>query len=214
MAMLDNCRKADIFDEEGNLLCQAAVRTGPTGGVLVVVPREMDYKAQEFFQILFYDPVLGMLTCRCALSAPLDMPDRMRSLRCEVVERLNQENRRQDVKVSVGVEVMIHVSRQPGDTVQVPESGVPATVLNISAGGVYLRTALPLKEGRRLWFDFNEAGDTIPLKAQILRVDDATIYPSQPLYGYGCQFVGLSTRHESQLRSFVFREEMRKRQRD
>ena len=97
---------------------------------------------------------------------------------------------------------------------QVPPEGVSAKVFNISAGGVYLRTALALKEGRRLWFDFKEAGGTIPLAAEILRVEDATIWGQRPLYGYGCRFVDLPTRYESQLRSFVFREEMRTRKRD
>lgn len=214
MAMLDNCKKAEIFDDLGNMLCEAAVSCDPFGGLLVDVPDALDYKAQSLFHILFYDPSMGMVTCRCSLSAPLDLPGGKRSLRCEVAEQLSQENRRQDVKVSLGAEVMIHVSRQPGDKVQVPPEGVPAKILNISAGGVYLRTALALKEGRQLWFDFTQAGSVIPLRAQILRVEDATIWAQKPLYGYGCQFVDLPTRYESQLRSFVFREEMRTRRKD
>ena len=163
MAMMDNCKKAEIFDDSGNLLCEAAVSCGPMGGLLVDVPAELDYKAQSLFRVLFYDPTMGMVMCRCTLSSPLDLPEGRRSLRCDIAEQLSQENRRQDVKVSLGAEVMIHVSRQPGDKVQVPPEGVSAKVFNISAGGVYLRTALALKEGRRLWFDFKEAGGTIPL---------------------------------------------------
>ena len=124
--------------------------------------------------------------------------------------------RRQDVKVSVaaGAEVTIHVARQPGDHIQVVKDGYPATVLNISAGGVYLRTALPLQEGRRLWFDFKGAGETIPLTAQILRVDDLSPHPAKQIFGYGCHFIDLPARYESQLRSYVFREELRRRNRD
>ena len=214
MAMMDNCKKAEIFDDSGNLLCEAAVSCGPMGGLLLDVPAELDYKAQSLFRVLFYDPTMGMVMCRCTLSSPLDLPEGRRSLRCDIAEQISQENRRQDVKVSLGAEVMIHVSRQPGDKVQVPPEGVSAKVFNISAGGVYLRTALALKEGRRLWFDFKEAGGTIPLAAEILRVEDATIWGQRPLYGYGCRLVDLPTRYESQLRSFVFREEMRTRKRD
>lgn len=214
MAILENCTKAEVYDEEGTLLCQASVNSGPMDSVMVVVPKSLEYKSQNTYRIVFYDPTLGMLTCRCALSAPLDMPEQRRSFRCEILERLNQEQRRQDVKVSVGAEVTIHVSRQPGDHVQITSDGYPARVLNISAGGVYLRTELPLKEGRRLWFDFKEAGETIPLAAQILRVDDLSPHPGRKVYGYGCHFTDLSTRYESQLRSYVFREELRKRNRD
>lgn len=214
MAILQNCTKAEVFDDSGQFLCQAGVRTGPMDSLMVVIPDDVDYKARETFQIVFYDPVLGMLTCRCVLSSPLDLPDHQLSLRCEILERLHQEQRRQDVKVSVGVNVKIHVSRQPGDHVQITKDGYPAHVLNISAGGVYLRTDLPLREGRRLWFDFKEAGETIPLTAQILRVDNLAPIPQKILFGYGCRFIDLSARYESQLRSYVFREELRRRNRD
>lgn len=214
MAILQECTKAEVYDLEGTRLCLAQVQRGPMDSILVVTPDSLDHRDYEMFRIVFYDPTLGVLTCRCELSAPLDLPDHMTSYRCEILERLHQEQRRQDVKVSVGREVTIHVARQPGDHVQVTKEGYPATVLNISAGGVYLRTTLPLQKGRRLWFDFKEAGEPIPLTAQILRVDDLSPHPAKQVYGYGCHFIDLSTRYESQLRSYVFREELRRRNRD
>ena len=84
-------------------------------------------------------------------------------------------------------------------------------MLNISAGGVYLRTALPLQPDRRLWFDFKGAGETIPLTAQILRVDDLSPHPAKQIFGYGCRFVDLPARHESLLRGYVFQEDRRRR---
>ena len=190
MAILEYCKRAEIFDSDGDLLVQAGVEQGPMDSVLLIVPRSFDFHLLPYFQIVFYDPILGMLTCRCSLNSPLDLPEQMRSLRCEIIDRLSQEQRRQDVKVSVGEKVMLHTSRQPGDAVQIPSEGVQATVLNIRAGG------------------------TIPLVAKILRVSDETVYPSQPLYGYGCRFMDLPARYESQLRSFVFREDRRLRKKD
>ena len=198
MVFLENCKKAEVFGDSNNFLCEAAVSLGPLGSILVAVPRSMDYKAQENFTLVFYDPVMGKLTCRCALSAPLPLPDQMCSLRCQVLEQLAQEQRREDVKVPVIVRMMLHVSRQPGDSVYVPPEGWPATVQNISAGGVYLQTDLPL---------------VLRLEARILRVDDLTKRPNQPLYGYGCKFINLSARSENQLRNYVFREEKRQRKR-
>lgn len=214
MAILEYCKRAEIFDSDGDFLVQAGVEQGPMDSVLLIVPRSFDFHLLPYFQIVFYDPILGMLTCRCSLNSPLDLPEQMRSLRCEIIDRLSQEQRRQDVKVSVGEKVMLHTSRQPGDAVQIPSEGVQATVLNISAGGVYLRTSLAMDKGRRVWFDFKGAGGTIPLVAKILRVSDETVYPSQPLYGYGCRFMDLPARYESQLRSFVFREDRRLRKKD
>ena len=180
------------------------------GGILLTIPRSLEIKSQAF-QILFYDPTLGMLTCRCALSSPLPLPDDKQSVRCDILERLSQKQRREDMKIPVEVRVMLHVTKEPGDSVYVPMSGWAATTKNISAGGVYLCTDLVLKEGRRVRFDFRETGENLNLTAQILRVDDITERPSQPMYGYGCRFVNLSGRYENQLRNFVFQEERRRR---
>ena len=72
-------------------------------------------------------------------------------------------------------------------------------------------TALPLQPDRRLWFDFKGAGETIPLTAQILRVDDLSPHPAKQIFGYGCRFVDLPARHESLLRGYVFQEDRRRR---
>ena len=56
MAMLDHCRKADICDDEGELLYQCSVQQGPMGGLLLIVSRELDYQAQDTFLVVFYDP--------------------------------------------------------------------------------------------------------------------------------------------------------------
>ena len=181
------------------------------GSLLLTVPRSLDYLNQEIFRILFYDPTLGRLTCRCALSSPLLLPNQMTSLRCDILERVSQEQRRQDLKVPLkvptGMDITIHVTRRPGDSLYMTEEGRPARLMNLSAGGAYVRTEVVLEEGRQLWFDFRGAGAPIRLTAQVLRVEDLTAQPNRPLYGYGCKFVGLPARAESQLRSFVFKEE-------
>ena len=183
MEILEYCTKAEIFDNDGKVLCEAMVSIGPMGSLLLTVPRSLDYLNQEIFRILFYDPTLGRLTCRCALSSPLLLPNQMTSLRCDILERISQEQRRQDLKVPLkvptGMDITIHV----------------------------VRTEVVLEEGRQLWFDFRGAGAPIRLTAQVLRVEDLTAQPNRPLYGYGCKFVGLPARAESQLRSFVFKEE-------
>lgn len=211
MVFLENCKSAKVYGDSKNLLCEARVSLGPMGSLLLVVPRSLDPHSGEEFLIEFMDPALGVLTCRCVLSSPLPLPDRMCSMRCEILERLSQQQRREDLKVPITVDVTVHVSRQPGDSVYVPPEGVPATVRNISAGGVYLATELVLAEGRRLWFDFRETGERLRLDARILRVEDITKRPNQPMYGYGCRFIDLSARNENQLRNYVFREEKRQR---
>ena len=138
----------------------------------------------------------------------------MCSLRCEVQEQLAQDQRRQDVKIPLGLSIMLHSAYQPGDPVRPSELGVPATVVNISAGGVYLRTSLLLAKGRRVWFDFMETGEKLTLSAQILRVENASLTQNQILYGYGCKFVNMLSRHESVLRSFIFQQQRQQRRKE
>ena len=89
MAILQNCTKAEVYDTNGALLCPATVQSGPMDSILVITPDSLDHREHDLFRIVFYDPVLGVLTCRCELSAPLDLPDHMTSYRCEILERLN-----------------------------------------------------------------------------------------------------------------------------
>lgn len=209
MAILENCLKAEIFDiVDNNLLCQARVSQGPMESILLEVPRSIDWVENALCRVIFYDPVLGRLTCRCSLSSPLILSVDQLSLRCEIVERISQEQRRNDVKVPVGRKALLRIPHRPGDPL-VPPEGWSATIVNISAGGVCLRTDFPLEVGRTCSFIFSGMEEDIPLTAKVLWMADASTRPHQTLYAYGCQFVGLPSRYESQLRSFVFREERR-----
>ena len=171
--------------------------------------------SNAIYPVIFYDPVLGRVTCRCRLSAALPLRGgELCSLRCTVLEQLAQENRRQDVKIPLNMSVMLHTAYHPGDQTRTPNSGVPATIMNISAGGVYLRTTALIPKGRRVWFDFQAPTERFTLSAQILRVENASSPQSrdQGFYGYGCKFVDLLSRHEAALRSYIFQEERRQRQ--
>ncbi len=213
--MFEKCKKADILEKTGALICQSRVSVGRSGEILLVIPRAAVYKANTNYRVVFYDPVLGRVTCRCRLSAALPLPGgEMCSLRCEVQEQLAQDQRRQDVKIPLGLSIMLHSAYQPGDPVRPSELGVPATVVNISAGGVYLRTSLLLAKGRRVWFDFMETGEKLTLSAQILRVENASLTQNQILYGYGCKFVNMLSRHESVLRSFIFQQQRQQRRKE
>lgn len=210
--MLENCKKADVFEKSGNPLCRARVSVGPTGGILLIFPRTVKYKTNLPYRVVFYDPTLGILTCRCRLSVALPLPGgQLCSLRCEIQEKISQEQRRQDVKIPLEAGVKLFTTFITGDPVRVTDDGFPAIVVNISAGGVYLRTALPLPKGRRVWFKFPPL-DGITLNAQILRVENATVQVGQTQYGYGCKFLNLTTKHEALLRSYIFQEERRQRQ--
>lgn len=212
--MFERCKKADILEKSGELLCRAKVNVGRTGDILMVIPTVAAYKPNSPYHVIFYDPVNGLVTCKCRLSTPVTLPGGdLCSLRCEVLDRLAVRQRRQDVKVPVHINVMIHSNFLPGDTVQIPPLGYPASIENISAGGVYLRMSLRLEPGRRVWFAMRQTGEELTLAAQLLRVERVPSQPGQgEMFGYGCKFVNLLSRQETLLRSFVFQEERRQRQ--
>ncbi|MCI9443140.1 MAG: PilZ domain-containing protein [Oscillospiraceae bacterium] len=214
--MFERCKKADILEKSGELLCRARVNVGRSGDILMIIPTAAAYKPNALYHVIFYDPVNGLVTCKCRLSTAVTLPGGdLCSLRCEVQDRLASRQRRQDVKVKVQINIMIHPTAMPGDTFRVPELGYPATIDNISAGGVYLRTGLPLEPGRRLWFNLRQTGEELTLSAQVLRTEKAACAPgSGKMFGYGCKFVNLLTRQETLLRSFVFQEERRLRQQE
>lgn len=213
--MFEKSKKADIFERSGSLICQARVSVSRSGDILLVIPRAAAYKPNGSYHVVFYDPVLGRVTCRCRLSTSLPLPGgELCSLRCEVLEQLAQNQRRQDVKIPLGASIMLHAVYQPGDVGRIPEGGSPATIVNISAGGVYLRTPLLLEKGRRVWFDFMINNEKLTLSAQVLRTENASLNRNQILYGYGCKFVDMLSKHEAALRSFIFQQQRQQRNRE
>ena len=101
MVNLEQCRKAELYS--GNeLVCEASVTAGPMGSILLDVPRSVAYGKDKPYLVKFYDPSLGVLTCRCVLSGPMDLPEDMRSLRCDIVEQLEQLQRREGAHQRAG----------------------------------------------------------------------------------------------------------------
>lgn len=212
--MFERCKKADILEKSGELLCRARVKANSSGDIMMIIPTAVYYKPNGMYHVIFYDPTNGLVTCKCRLSTPVTLPGgELCSLRCQVQSRLAERQRRQDVKVQVQINVMIHTNFTPGDTLDVPEMGWPAVIDNISAGGVYFRMAPALPVGRRIWFTMRQPGEEMTLSAKVLRVERITASAGHgEMHGYGCKFVNLLSRQETLLRSFVFQEERRQRQ--
>ena len=104
MELLEYCRKAEIFNSERQLVCDAVVFRDSAERLQLIVPTDfpaIPAGGAAEYEILFYDPFSGLLACRCTLSQPLRTSSRL-SLLCEVEEVLETVQRRQDLKVPVG----------------------------------------------------------------------------------------------------------------
>ncbi|MCI9155867.1 MAG: PilZ domain-containing protein [Lawsonibacter sp.] len=198
------CRKAELRGADGKESIPASVSIGAMDSLLVTLPRDYKHNSSQPVQITFFDPIEGLVTCRCLLTSPLVADDhRYRCFRCQVLEYLSRNQRREDIKISLTAKVTV-TQELPDRTLE-----APATLYNISAGGVYLVTDLKLKPGDQVSFYFHEAGGTIPLTAEVLRVETRPDRYSRPVVGYGCRFVDMASMYELQLRSYVFKEERR-----
>ena len=198
MAPFLYCKKAEILSPAGADPVRATVSAAPIGGLLITVAREVQYPLRTPLDIRFYDPIQGLVRCRCRLSSPL-VSGTMRSYRCEVLEQLAQIQRREDIKVTLSVMV----------EVECEGLRAPAAIHNISAGGVYLATGLAVSVGDQFSFTFPNTDSPVSLTAKVLRAELRVNRSGRSAYGYGCRFVNLSPQHEALLRSFVYQEERR-----
>lgn len=199
MAMFSRCKKAELTDAETGETVTAGVSIGRLDSLMIATPVTCKLELNEPVEIRFLDSTLGVVTCRCKLTAPLLTPDkRFMVYRCQILEEVSQEQRREDIKIPLTAEVQVNH----------PVSGKAAsgTLRDISASGVYLITGLTAQKGETLTFTLQLEGVAIPLTAEVLR---AELRPTQGGYGYGCRFVRLLPQHETQLRAYIFQEERR-----
>ena len=97
MTQFSHCKKAEIFGlQEGPV--RAAVTMGATSGLMVIVPREIKCPLRTPLNIRFYDPIQGVVLCRCRLTHPA-ISGAICTYRCQILEHLAQLQRREDIKV-------------------------------------------------------------------------------------------------------------------
>ena len=201
MRLSQRCEKAEILNAEGDVLTKAMVDVAGEDEVSLVVPWSFDRLKQDVFTVVFYDPVQGVLTTRCTFGTPRLLPEQRSTMPCSILEEVSSMQRRLDVKVPLArtLEVIVTGSGVSGT--------YTAQLVNISAGGVYLTTDVPVPEGTCFCFDFKESNVDLNLTAEVLRSESRADRRGRLVFGYGCKFVHLSSRSEAQLRSFVFQQE-------
>lgn len=207
MKNLKRCRKATIYDDEKNLLCHASVFLDEDTNIRISVSKEFDATIQENFEIIFFDPVMGLIPCRCTLSDKDSLSKDTVSFLCNIVERGEQIQRRMDIKVPVDIDIVMRTDEIVGGILDIVDGGYSAKLMDISAGGTYLVSKMCVNQGAIIEFQLTETKTPIHLSAKVLRsmrqVDEA----GNVTYGHGCQFVELSRSDEMQLRAFVYQVE-------
>lgn len=207
MKILKRCRKATIYDDEKNLLCQVNVFLDEEENIRISTPEEFDEHIQETFEVVFFDPVIGLIPCRCALSEPETLSNQVISFKCSVLERREQIQRRMDIKVPVEIDILMRTDGIVGGTIETGDGGYIAKMTDISAGGTFLVSKMWIEKGALIDFEFTETKAPIDLTVEVLRVMEQTDEQGNRTYGHGCRFFELSRNAETMLRNFVYQRE-------
>ncbi len=210
MALLKNCRKAEIFTPELESICEAGVVHDMSGDVIrLVVSRDFPVGKYPSFLVSFSDATVGLVECRCNLSAPENTPDGLVSYACDVIETISQTQRRRDLKVPLEVDLDLSCVYVPRGTERPPEAKFSAYSRNLSAGGIYFVCKYSLPKNALVRFQFMEATKPLLLTAEVLWKEELPPVNGVPQYGHGCRFSELDAGAEAELRSYIFRNERR-----
>ncbi len=216
---LTECKRASLYTVEDIFLCDAAVSHIEEDSVILTVTRsneDLSTLSLNEAHVTFFDSARGLVTYSCELSG-FKMSKRVTSkkyyfTRCTAIEQLSVEQRRNDIKVPVKFSVIMSAPNRrdlSGD--------IHATIWNISAGGIFFTSHEALETGDTVSFHFSNLDlPSITLQAEILRIQKhrelRRIIGSQAddkeLLGYGCRFVHLPGGAESQIRNYVFRQDL------
>ncbi len=206
MALLKNCRKAEIFSPSEELICEGEVFLDLSDKIWISVPLDFSREEYEFYIITFYDAISGLLHCRCRLPDSQTISNERQSVLCVILEVLNTQQRRQDLKIPLELDIEFTCTAIPSGAVELPEP-VPAKTRNISAGGVYFICEYLLPPNTQIQFELPEASKPLHLTAGVLRTEDLPPKNGRPQYGHGCRFLDLRPRTEAALRNFIFRKQ-------
>ncbi len=213
---LTECKQAVIYTTEDLFLCDAAVSHISEDSATLTVTKSNANLSLTEAHITFFDSSKGLVTYSCELSG-FKKSKRVSSneyyfTRCTALEQLSVMQRRNDINVPVNISVGLSGRTQKGYL-----SNVPATVWNISAGGVFLTSHESFTIGDVVEFRFSTSDlPSIALQAEILRIQEhrhlrkiiGSKADDKELIGYGCRFIRLPSRAESQIRNFVFRQDL------
>lgn len=213
---LTECKQASIYTENDVYVCDAAVSHIEEDAAILTVNKLNTDTPLTQAHVTFFDSSKGLITYSCELS---EFKKSMRSggaehffTRCTVIEQLSVMQRRNDIKVPVNIPVTLS-AKVRGQSL----SDVAATIWNISAGGIFFTSHQEFQKGDTVDFHFFHPDlPSLTLHVEILRIQEhhqlhkiiGSHVKDSELIGYGCRFVHLPARAESQIRNYVFRQDL------
>lgn len=200
------CSKASIYTLDNTYVCDAKVSDLTDTSALLTFPEPRVDSLHSEMLITFYDRSKGLTSFYCLLADYKEYIGEPgvwhSSVRCTMDRSISSIQRRKDVKIDIHLPVTLRYKEEDS------ARKAPATITNISAGGVYFTSATAFMEKQVVQFFLPAVRTDLLLTAEILRVEKTK---KEGIHGYGCRFISLPTYAESSIRSFVFKQEMQKR---
>ena len=117
---------------------------------------------------------------------------------CDIREVLRIVQRQNDVRVSVAMELPFVKEKEKDDEEELHFFGI---IRNLSAGGIFMETNVPLKEDDIVRFHYRFDKMDRELKLVVVWIQAG----ENGRYGYGLRFLRMSLGEESEVRNHVFR---------
>ena len=196
---LKDCERCLVYGTDNRPLSRARVEVSNEGDILLFFATTKLRSVRFKTTVDLYDGAQGVVRCRCEVTIQRnDGPSKVNEpwmAVCEVLKVQDVFQRQKDLRVPV--EIRTEFFKEDG-------MSFFGTIQNISAGGIFLVTSLPMKVGTKFRFNHVFEGELCEVKAKVLRGKGA----SGGDFGYGCQFYGLSNEAETAIRKFVFQRQL------
>ncbi len=210
MDVLKKCKKAEIYTLADEAICEAEVFRDMADELWLSIPGDVTLETSEFYTIVFFDSVSGLMRCHCSVGEAQPISDERNSVPCKIVEVMETRQRRQDLKIYFETSLDLFCTYVPSFAVGIPER-FRATTRDISAGGIYFMCEYRLPEGTVVQFQLHGASKPLLLAAKVLRFEPVDEIDGKPQFGHGCQFIEMRPQTEAVLRNYIFRQERNSR---
>lgn len=197
--------KCVAVDTANHPIAEGFVRSF-TSGIMEIKPSKdlADWLHEgQTLQIHVYNASLGECIYQGQVSSAL--PNR---LQLASVKLVHNQQKRNNTRVNTELNYLFD-SYADADGTHLMEKPVHATILNVSAKGIYITCKERFDIGFRFAFTFRETSRNIPVIAEIVRRE---ISPNG--FRYGCQFFNIPERDCDEIHRWVFRQqiELRRKQ--
>lgn len=211
--LLKDCHKASIYTVDKDYLCDAHVsRITDSSALFTFDEPSADYLRSEVLAT-FYDNKMGLISCYCLLSCYKEYvisPGIWNSSAvCTFGEVVTTLQRRNDLRVRVNIPTILSYADEAGSF-----SRAEGTVLDISAGGVFITCSREFSVGQIFQFFFKAGKKNLLLTAEVLRIHTSNqaervspAYSDTDMTGYGCRFIHMTSYEESAVRSYVYQQD-------